>query len=148
LSEVAGRSPLAEAIRYTLARWEGLIRFLEDGRIERDTNPVERSIRPIALNRKDALFAGSDEVPKTGPCSRPRSSAASYTASIPTPTSPRCRRASSRAISPAASASPRPGLAKPPTDPCRRQPVKPNVNAPRLRPIDLFPGHFALIAEA
>lgn len=61
LNEVAGRSPIAEAIRYTLARWEGLIRFLEDGRIELDTNPVERSIRPIALNRKNALFAGSDE---------------------------------------------------------------------------------------
>lgn len=61
LTTVAGRSPLAEAIRYTLARWEGLARFLGDGRIELDTNPVERSIRPIALNRKNALFAGSDE---------------------------------------------------------------------------------------
>ena len=47
LTTVAGRSPLAEAIRYTLARWEGLTRFLGDGRIELDTNPVERSIRPI-----------------------------------------------------------------------------------------------------
>ena len=36
-------------------------RFLDDGRIEIDTNTVERSIRPIALNRKNALFAGSDE---------------------------------------------------------------------------------------
>ena len=36
-------------------------RFLDDGRIEVDTNTVERSIRPIALNRKNALFAGSDE---------------------------------------------------------------------------------------
>ena len=43
-----GRSPLAEAIRYTLTRWEGLICFLDDGRIELDTNPVERSIQPIA----------------------------------------------------------------------------------------------------
>jgi transposase len=61
LATVAGRSPLAEAIRYTLARWDGLTRFLDDGRIELDSNPVERSIRPIALNRKNALFAGSDE---------------------------------------------------------------------------------------
>jgi transposase len=61
LQEVAGRSPMAEAIRYALSRWDGLTRFLNDGRIELDTNPVERLIRPIALNRKNALFAGSDE---------------------------------------------------------------------------------------
>lgn len=42
-------------------RWDGLSRFLDDGRLEIDTNVVERSIRPIALNRKNALFAGSDE---------------------------------------------------------------------------------------
>jgi transposase len=42
-------------------RWGGLSRFLDDGRIEIDTNVVERSIRPIALSRKNALFAGSDE---------------------------------------------------------------------------------------
>jgi transposase len=53
-------SKLADAIRYALSRWEGLSRFLEDGRIEIDSNTVERSIRPIALNRKNALFAGSD----------------------------------------------------------------------------------------
>ncbi len=51
---------LAEAIRYALRRWDGLSRFLEDGRIELDTNPVERAIRPIALGRKNHLFAGSD----------------------------------------------------------------------------------------
>ena len=43
-----------------LSRWEGLTRFLDDGRIEIDSNVVERAIRPIALNRKNALFAGSD----------------------------------------------------------------------------------------
>jgi transposase len=43
-----------------LARWEGLTRFLHDGRIELDTNPVERAIRPVALGRKNHLFAGSD----------------------------------------------------------------------------------------
>ena len=46
--------------RYTLSRWEGLTRFLDDGCIEIDSNVVERSIRAIALNRKNALFAGSD----------------------------------------------------------------------------------------
>jgi len=55
-----GRSTLAEAIRYALSRWEGLTRFLNDGRIELDTNPVERAIRPVALGRKNHLFAGSD----------------------------------------------------------------------------------------
>jgi len=37
------------------------VRFLDDGRIEIDSNTVERSMRPIVLNRKNALFAGSDE---------------------------------------------------------------------------------------
>ena len=61
LARVSGRSPIAEAIRYGLSHWDGLIRLLDDGRIEIDSNTVERSIRPIALNRKNALFAGSDE---------------------------------------------------------------------------------------
>lgn len=61
LRRLPGRSPLAEAIRYGMHRWDGLGRFLDDGRIEIDTNVVERSIRPIALSRKNALFAGSDE---------------------------------------------------------------------------------------
>jgi transposase len=51
---------LAEAVRYALRHWTGLVLFLEDGRLELDTNTVERAIRPIALGRKNALFAGSD----------------------------------------------------------------------------------------
>ena len=54
------RSGLADAIRYALTRWSALGRFLDDGRIELDTNTVERAIRPIALGRKNHLFAGSD----------------------------------------------------------------------------------------
>jgi transposase len=54
------QSQLAEDIRYTLAHWPGLIRFLEDGMLELDTNPVENQIRPIALTRKNALFAGNE----------------------------------------------------------------------------------------
>jgi transposase len=60
LALISQKGKLAEAIRYALSRWEGLTRFIDDGRIELDNNAVERSIRPIALNRKNALFAGSD----------------------------------------------------------------------------------------
>ena len=60
LARASAKSAIAVAIRYGLNHWEGLERFLEDGRIEIDTNVVERSMRPIALNRKNALFAGHD----------------------------------------------------------------------------------------
>ena len=60
LALISQKSKLAEAIRYALSRWAGLSRFLDDGRVEIDSNVVERAIRPIALNRKNALFAGSD----------------------------------------------------------------------------------------
>jgi transposase len=40
--------------------WKGLTRFLDDGRLEVDTNTVERAIRPIKITAKNALFAGSD----------------------------------------------------------------------------------------
>jgi len=61
LGRIPGRSDLAAAIRYPLARWQALTRYLADGRLEADNNPVERAIRPIALGRKNWLFAGSDE---------------------------------------------------------------------------------------
>jgi transposase len=60
LDRISGRSVLAQAIRYALNHWPGLILFLEDGRVELDTNTVERAIRPVALGRKNALFAGAD----------------------------------------------------------------------------------------
>jgi transposase len=60
LAAVSGKSTIAGAIRYALSRWDGLARFLDDGRVEIDSNVVERSIRPIALGRKNHLFAGSD----------------------------------------------------------------------------------------
>ena len=53
-------SPTLAAINYALGRWRGLTRFLEDGRIEIDNNAVERSMRPMALQRKNALFAGHE----------------------------------------------------------------------------------------
>ena len=61
LARVSTKSVIAEVIRYGLNHWDGLVRFLDDGRIELDTNIVERSIRPIVLNRKNALFAGHDQ---------------------------------------------------------------------------------------
>ena len=60
LGQVSKGSKLGEALRYVLNHWAGLCRYLDDGRIEIDNNTVERSIRGLALNRKNALFAGHD----------------------------------------------------------------------------------------
>jgi transposase len=60
LGRVSAISDLAKAMRYTLRHWSGLVVFLDDGRVEMDTNVVERAIRPNTLTRKNALFAGSD----------------------------------------------------------------------------------------
>jgi len=60
LAQIPPRSALADAIRYALSRWATLCGFLDDGRVELDTNTVERAIRPITLGRKNHLFAGSD----------------------------------------------------------------------------------------
>ena len=64
-ARASSKSPLGEALKYIAKYWNGLTLFLTDGRIEIDSNPVERTIRPIALNRKNALFAGHDVGPKT-----------------------------------------------------------------------------------
>jgi transposase len=60
LGRIPGGGDLAGAIRYALSRWPALCHFLDDGRIELDNNSVERAIRPVALGRKNHLFAGSD----------------------------------------------------------------------------------------
>jgi hypothetical protein len=60
LTRLSGGSDTARIIRYGLRHWDGLTCFLNDGRIELDTNIVERSMRPQALTRKNALFAGHD----------------------------------------------------------------------------------------
>jgi transposase len=57
---ISGRSDIAGAIRYALSRWQALTRFVDDGTLAIDNNPVERAIRPLALGRKNWLFAGSD----------------------------------------------------------------------------------------
>ena len=59
LADESAKSDLAKAIRYTLNHWDGLTVFLGDGRVEVDSNTVERTIRSIALGRRNALFAGS-----------------------------------------------------------------------------------------
>jgi hypothetical protein len=61
LAKLPARSTTADAINYALNHWDGLARFLDDGRIDLDTNAVERAIRPVILSRKNSLFAGSDE---------------------------------------------------------------------------------------
>lgn len=58
---VLPKSKVGEAIAYTLNHWEQLTRFLEDGRLPIDNNLVENAIRPVALGRKNWLFAGSPE---------------------------------------------------------------------------------------
>jgi transposase len=68
LARVSAKAPIADEIRYGLNHWDGLTRFLDDGRIELDTNCVERGIRPIVLNRKNALFAGHDHGAENWAC--------------------------------------------------------------------------------
>ena len=60
IRKLSRKSKLAEAIRYALTRRASLERFLSDGRVELDSNTVERAIRPQTITRKNSLFAGSD----------------------------------------------------------------------------------------
>jgi hypothetical protein len=60
LPKLSNKSKLAEAIRYAISRRGALERFLAEGRIEIDSNTVERAIRPQTITRKNSLFAGSD----------------------------------------------------------------------------------------
>ena len=60
LGKLSRKSDTAVAVRYALGRWEALVRFCDDGRIEIDNNAAERALRAVALGRKNYLFAGSD----------------------------------------------------------------------------------------
>lgn len=60
LRKLPGKSDLAAAMRYALTRWAALIRYAGDGCLEMTNNAAERAIRPLALGRKNWLFAGSD----------------------------------------------------------------------------------------
>jgi transposase len=63
--EVSSKSALGKAVSYTLNHWGGLTTFLEDGRVEVDSNVVERSMKSVALTRKNSLFVGSAHGGKT-----------------------------------------------------------------------------------
>lgn len=60
LAQLSAKSALASAMRYALTRWAALVRYCDNGRIEIDNNAAERSLRAVALGRKNYLFAGSD----------------------------------------------------------------------------------------
>ena len=60
LSKLSKKSETAAALRYALTRWDALVRFVDDGRIEIDNNAAERALRAVAIGRKNFLFAGSD----------------------------------------------------------------------------------------
>jgi hypothetical protein len=60
VGQLFSQSPLAEAINYVINHWDGLTLFLSDGRVEVDTNTVERSMRPIAMGRRNSLFSGNE----------------------------------------------------------------------------------------
>jgi transposase len=60
LARISNKSTLAGAIRYALSRWKALLRYTTDGRLEMTNNAAERAIRPLALGRKNWLFAGAD----------------------------------------------------------------------------------------
>ncbi len=64
-SRISAKSRLGEKLSYIAKYMDGLKLFLGDGSVEMDSNIVERAIRPIALNRKNALFAGHDEGGRT-----------------------------------------------------------------------------------
>lgn len=61
VTQTLPKSAIGQAIAYTLHLWPRLIRYLDDGRYEIDNNLIENSIRPVALGRKNYLFAGSHE---------------------------------------------------------------------------------------
>jgi transposase len=59
--EVTPKSPIGKALAYSIERWERLSLYTQDGMLNIDNNPVENSIRPVAVGRKNYLFAGSHE---------------------------------------------------------------------------------------
>ena len=59
--QVTPQSAIGKAMTYSLTRWDKLMIYANDGRLEIDNNLVENSIRPIAIGRKNYLFAGSHD---------------------------------------------------------------------------------------
>ena len=67
LNRVSQGSALAAAIRYGLRHWAGLCRFLDDGRLEMDTNVVEREIRPVAVTARRRCSPAARAAARSGP---------------------------------------------------------------------------------
>jgi transposase len=61
LKQVLPKTAIGKALRYTAERWDNLCAYLYDGMLEIDNNLVENAIRPVALGRKNYLFAGSHD---------------------------------------------------------------------------------------
>ena len=61
VKKVLPKSPIGKAMAYSINRWDALSAYLYDGSLLIDNNPIENSIRPVALGRKNYLFAGSHE---------------------------------------------------------------------------------------
>jgi transposase len=61
LPDVLPKSSIGQAITYTLGLWNRLTRYVQNGQVEIDNNLIENSIRPVALGRKNYMFAGSHE---------------------------------------------------------------------------------------
>ena len=59
--KVLPKSPIGKALSYSIERWNELMIYTTDGKLKIDNNPVENSIRPVAIGRKNYLFAGSHE---------------------------------------------------------------------------------------
>ena len=59
------KSPIGQAIAYTLSNWDALVRYSEDGDLEIDNNGAERSLRGVAVGRKNWMFFGSDNGGRT-----------------------------------------------------------------------------------
>ena len=57
---ISGKTPLAKAIRYALARMPKARPYLDNGFLELDNNTAERAVRPVTLGRKNCLFMGSE----------------------------------------------------------------------------------------
>ena len=64
LPGVLQKSSIGQAITYTLGLWNRLTKYIDNGQVEIDNNLIENSIRPVALGRKNYMFAGSYEAAK------------------------------------------------------------------------------------
>jgi transposase len=60
-ARLSPKTSMGHALAYLANHWQGLCVYLDDGRVEMDSNPVENLIRPLTLSRKNSLFAGHDE---------------------------------------------------------------------------------------